>query len=71
MVAAKLELEAVPPQPYQRLLEVGDDNRQMAAGGRRRPSRRHQVHLGAVALEPGELGQSRRRVDPDEAEQLK
>lgn len=67
--AAALDLEAVLAEAVEGRLEFRYDHSQVAAGRDRRLLLRHQVDLGALALEPNELGQRRRWLDPLEPKQ--
>jgi hypothetical protein len=70
VLAPVVDLEAGSTQAIEGSLEVVDDHRQVAAGRHRGIVLRHQMDLGAAALQPGELGEGRRWLDPFEAEQL-
>jgi hypothetical protein len=71
VLAVGLGVEAVLAQALEGGVEVGDVDREVAAGRDRRVGLVHQVDLGALALDPGEaLGERGRRLDPLEAEQL-
>ena len=68
--ASRLDLEAALAQARRRRRSKSATT---TARWPRRDGRllgRHQVDLGALALEPGELGERRRRLDPVEADQL-
>ena len=70
MFAAAFDLEAVLGQGREGALEVGDDDRGVAARRHRRRLGRHQVDLRPLAFEPGELAERGGRLDQLEAEQL-
>jgi hypothetical protein len=66
----RLDSEAGLAQAGDRRVEFRGDDGEVAGGGDDRLVRGHQVDLGALALEPGELGERRRRLDPLEPDPL-
>jgi hypothetical protein len=68
--AFRLDREAGVAEAGDRGVEVGDHDREVAGGRDGRIVRGHQVDLRPLALEPGELGERRRRLDPLEPDQL-
>jgi hypothetical protein len=57
-------------EPPQRLIEIGDDDREVPDRRDDRILARHQVDLSSLPFDPGVLPQRLRRLDPLEPEQL-
>lgn len=68
--AFRLDGETGIPQAGDGGLEGGGDDGKVPAGGDGRLLLGHQMDLRALALEPGVLGEGRRRLDPFESDQL-
>lgn len=68
--AFRFDLEAMLAEAGDGGVEVGGDDRNVAGRGDGRLLLGHQVHLRALALEPGVLAQRLRRFDPLEPDQL-
>jgi hypothetical protein len=70
VLAPALRLETRSLEPLQRLVEVGGDDGEVPDVWEDRILARHQMDLGPLAFDPGELLERRRRLDPLEPEQL-